>query len=226
MEREKIPNSFFLGHKNPKADIKNWAILNPTHIIHHEASSAAEAEIGAVFINCKEALPILTTLHEMGFKQPPTPVIIDNTTAVGFANDTIKQKKTRAMDMRYHWLRDKETQEIFEFLWQPAETNMGDYFTKHHPPTHHQNMRQHFLSSIVFHQIMTMNFKKLKRKLHTESTARVCWYPSVPGIISSGSWHQFPHWPANDRYLISAVSVRCSLMPTDRYHSRQSRCSK
>jgi hypothetical protein len=37
-------------------------------------SSAAEAEIGAVFINAKEGAVLRTTLEEVGHKQPPTPM--------------------------------------------------------------------------------------------------------------------------------------------------------
>jgi hypothetical protein len=126
--------------------IDNGAILNPTHIIKHVASSAADAEIGATFINCKEAIPLRTTLHEMGYPQPATPVILDNTTAVGFVNDTIKQRRTRALDMRYHWLRDREAQQQFTFIWAPGKSNKGDYFTKHHPPSHHQEVRPQYVS--------------------------------------------------------------------------------
>jgi hypothetical protein len=37
-------------------------------------SSAAEAEIGAVFINVKEGAVLSTTLEELGHKQVPTPM--------------------------------------------------------------------------------------------------------------------------------------------------------
>ena len=53
--------------------------------------SAAEAEIGAAYINGQEAVPIRTLLHEMGHPQPATPIQVDNSTADGFANDTIKK---------------------------------------------------------------------------------------------------------------------------------------
>jgi hypothetical protein len=62
----------FLTNYADKPDINNGAILNPTHIIKHVASSAAEIEIGATFINCKETIPLRTTLHEMGWPQLPT----------------------------------------------------------------------------------------------------------------------------------------------------------
>jgi hypothetical protein len=43
-------------------------------------------------------------LEEFGHPQPPTPLKTDNTTAEGIANDTVKQKHSKAMDMRYNWM--------------------------------------------------------------------------------------------------------------------------
>jgi hypothetical protein len=46
-----------------------------------------------------------TTLEELGYKQPPTPMEMDNTTATGYSNGTIKQKRTKAIDMRFYWIK-------------------------------------------------------------------------------------------------------------------------
>jgi hypothetical protein len=70
-------------------------------------SSAAEAEIGAVLLNAKEGAVLRTTLEELGHKHPPTPMEMDNTTATGYINETIKQKRTKAMDMRFYWIKDR-----------------------------------------------------------------------------------------------------------------------
>jgi hypothetical protein len=43
----------------------------------------------------------------MGHLQPKTPVHWDNATAVGIANNTIKQQHSRAMEMRFFWIGDK-----------------------------------------------------------------------------------------------------------------------
>ena len=70
-------------------------------------SSAAEAETGGLFVNGQAAVPIITTLEEMGHPQPgPTPIQTDNTTAAGIANDTVKAKRSKAMDMRFYWIQD------------------------------------------------------------------------------------------------------------------------
>ena len=64
--------------------------------------------------------------------QPPTPVQTDNTTALGVANNTIAPRRTKAMDMRFHWLRDHIHQLQFWHHWMPGPHNKGDYMTNHH----------------------------------------------------------------------------------------------
>ena len=51
--------------------------------------SAAEAEIGALYINAQEAVPARKTLEEMDHPQPPMPLQRDNTTALGFVDNII-----------------------------------------------------------------------------------------------------------------------------------------
>jgi hypothetical protein len=59
----------------------NGAINVLCSIMREVISSAAEAEIAALFQNGKEANPICITLQELGPKQPPTPIQTDNSTA-------------------------------------------------------------------------------------------------------------------------------------------------
>ncbi len=59
----------------------NGAILNISQIIRAVMSSAAEAEIGALFINAKTAISMRHTLEELDHPQPPTPMQTDNKTA-------------------------------------------------------------------------------------------------------------------------------------------------
>ena len=94
--------------------------------------SAAEAKIGAAYINGQEAVPIRTLLYELEHPQPATPIQVDNSTANGFANNTIKQKRLKAIDMRFYWIRDRTSQGQFLIYWQPVITNLGDYRTKNH----------------------------------------------------------------------------------------------
>jgi hypothetical protein len=76
------------------------------------------------------------------------PIQTDNTMAEGVINNKIQLKCTKAMDMQFHWLRDWEAQGQFEIYLRPGETNLADYFTKHHPPAHHVNIRAEFLTRV------------------------------------------------------------------------------
>jgi hypothetical protein len=108
-------------------------------------SSAAETELGGLFYNGKEAVPERITLEELGHKQPPTPMVTDNSTATGIANDCVKQKRSKAMDMRFYWIRDRVRQGQFLVYWKRGSSNRTDYFTKHHPAKHHQQKRIEYL---------------------------------------------------------------------------------
>jgi len=123
----------------------NGAILTVSTIMKPVLSSAAEAEFGALFFNCGDAEPIRHMLEELGHKQPPTPVQVDNTTAVGIANKTVKQRRSKAVDMRFYWVQDRIKQGHFKVFWRKGADNLGDYPTKHHPVRHHREMRPVYL---------------------------------------------------------------------------------
>ena len=56
------------------------------------ALSAAEAELGALFVNTNEAKILHLTLQELGHPQPQTPIHVKNNAAVSIVNNTIKQQ--------------------------------------------------------------------------------------------------------------------------------------
>jgi hypothetical protein len=66
---------------------------------------------------------------------------------VGVANKTVKQRRSKAIDMRYHWIRDRVTQGHFTVTWRPGKTNLADFFTKAHPASHQREMRQYFVKT-------------------------------------------------------------------------------
>ena len=63
-------------------------------------SSAAEAEMTALFLTAKEMVPLCHTLTKMGWKQPPSPLQSDNSTAVGMTNCTLIPRKSKSWDLR------------------------------------------------------------------------------------------------------------------------------
>ena len=145
--RSRAGGLFFLSNntKDPATCKLNGPIHITAKILRNVMGSAAEAEIGAGYVNGQDAIPMRTTLAELGHPQPATPMQLDNTTAVGFANKTMKQKRSKAIDVRFYWLQDRATQGQFLIYWRPGHQNLGDYHTKHHSPAHHRLMRPTYL---------------------------------------------------------------------------------
>ena len=85
-------------------------------ILRNIMASAAAAELGTLFLNCQEAVPIHITLEEMGHTQPPTPVQVDNSAALVIATGTITQRKFKAMDMRFYWISDRKNIKQFNIF--------------------------------------------------------------------------------------------------------------
>jgi hypothetical protein len=86
----------------------NGAVL---HIIKNVMSSATKAELAGLYIMARKAVYIRIILEEFGHKQPPMPLQTDNAMADAVINGKIQPKQTKAMDMRFHWLRDREYQQ-------------------------------------------------------------------------------------------------------------------
>jgi hypothetical protein len=83
---------FFLGTLPCGVDpIKlNGTIHVQFTILNFVAASAAEAKLGALFLNAQDAKVFQLILAELGHPQPFTPIHTDNTTTVSIVNNTIK----------------------------------------------------------------------------------------------------------------------------------------
>jgi hypothetical protein len=144
--KSRIGGYFYLGNKSDyfMKPLSNGPLLCHTTVLKHVVSSVTEAEFGALFVNAKEGIVTCTTLSEMGHNQDATALTTDNTTSDGIINNTVQQKCSKAMGMRFYRVKDREEQQHFNFGWAPGDTNLGDYFTKHHSPARHKRMRPYY----------------------------------------------------------------------------------
>ena len=101
---------------NSPIPANNGAVVTIYQIIKAVMYSTVEAELGALFINCREAIPARHALKAMGHEQPPTPMQTDNTTAHGVVTDNIESKRLKSMDMKLHWLRCRISQKNLPLL--------------------------------------------------------------------------------------------------------------
>ena len=107
-------------------------------IISVVVASAAEAEYAAIFMNAQVAEVHRTVLRAYGHPQSATTIFSDNTTAIGISHKTVKLKRAKAMDMRFHWVQDRVAQGHFNIVFRDGSNNLADFFTKALPVHKHQ----------------------------------------------------------------------------------------
>ena len=75
-------------------------------------------------------MSLRVNLRDMGYPQDRTLLTTDNQCAEGIANKTMKLKRSRSMDMRYHWLQDRFKQGDYSVKWRKNTKSLADFFTK------------------------------------------------------------------------------------------------
>ncbi len=168
---------FYLSNK-PKLPIEpndpppplNGPILVNSKVIDAVMSSAQEAETGMGYINAKDACEQRLTLEALGHPQGPTPIQFDNKAAVGILTDKMTQRRSKAMDMRFYWLKDRNVQKQFHIHWKQGNKNLADYHTKHHPAKYHQEVR----STYVLNTIENYKIEKIRPKIKSLFRQRDC----------------------------------------------------
>ena len=143
--------------------------------------SAAEAEYIALF-ECALRLVYIKLLTELfGHKQNATPIACDNTCAVGLANGTVADTRTKHVRRKFHWVREAVAESEYKVYWEAGASNIADFFTKLHSKEAHQR----------FTSLLLVNMNDSKSRVNSMTKIeRVCWKPvSVPsfGLFS----HQF-----------------------------------
>ena len=126
----------------------NAPILVECKTLRTVVASAAEAETGGLFHNGQTTIHIRRLLQALGHPQPPTPLKTDNSTSHAFVNKSLRQKRSKSWDMRFHWLRDKEREKYLRVFWDKGKRNGADYFTKHHPAPYHKLMRSKYILTL------------------------------------------------------------------------------
>ena len=71
---------------------------------------------------------------------PITKVCTGNKTASEISNNTIKQQRSRATNMRYFCIRDQKTLKHFLIAWKAGQENIADYFTNNNNANHHKRV--------------------------------------------------------------------------------------
>ena len=136
---------FLTNNSTDDSLLVNGALECISTIIPTVVASACEAEYAAMYLNATSGEGIRNTLADFGYPQQATPLISDNTGAVGISNKTVTQRRSKSIAMRYHWLQDRIADKHFKSGWQRGKSNLADYFTKTHPVRHFKHMRKYYV---------------------------------------------------------------------------------
>jgi hypothetical protein len=140
--RLRVGGYFYLGNLEEPTEnpTPNGPIHVESRILKHIMAAASEAEIAALVHTGQEAVHFRQVLKELDRPQPgPTQITTDN------SNKRTKIKRSKAMDMRFYWVQDRVEQGQLAVKWARGTTNHGNYLTKHHPPSHHTQVRPIYL---------------------------------------------------------------------------------
>ena len=131
----------YLVCANDPSPSSNGLISCLSKIIDCIVASVAEAEYAGVFKMGQHLAWLRIVCEALGHPQTkPTRIWCDNVCAVGLCNDTLKLKRSKSIDMRFHWVRDRVRQGQFTVEWQAGANNLADFFTKALSVGKHQEM--------------------------------------------------------------------------------------
>ena len=107
--RSRAAGHYYLSNNPPLPHIRstptpNGPVLTKCQTIRTVMASAAEAKTGAILLNDQQAVPIGTSLIKMGYPQPPTPFKTDSATYYVILTGNMRRKRSKAFDMRFHWM--------------------------------------------------------------------------------------------------------------------------
>jgi hypothetical protein len=98
----------------------------------------AEAEYAAAFGGGQVLAELSLTLTNLGHPQQSPPLLfVDNECAIGLATSSVRPKKSKSIDMRLDWLKERVSQNLLRLVFLPGLINPSDFFTKILPVYRH-----------------------------------------------------------------------------------------
>ena len=121
--RSHVSSIFYLSNATDERPLLNGAIQVICKTLQNVVSSTSEAETGCIYIGGQKAVPIITALSELNQQQPArrTHISTNNSTAKGVLTANLRQKLSKAFDMRYWWIKYRIKQHHFKLVWEPGK---------------------------------------------------------------------------------------------------------
>nr|GEW24197.1 ribonuclease H [Tanacetum cinerariifolium] len=118
---------FFLGiqiHQSPRGIFINQAKYAQEILIKHEA------EYVSLSACCAQVLWMRTQLTDYGFHFDKIPMYCDSKAAIAISCNLVQHSRTKHIDVRYHFIKEKVEKGIIELFFVGTEYQLADLFTK------------------------------------------------------------------------------------------------
>ena len=117
VSRSRVGGAWFLGALSDETPF-NAPVEVVSAVTKIVASSAAEAEYLALYHNTQKAVKLRASLTDLGYPQPATPLKTDSVCAQGLADGSQRAKRTKAVLMRYDWLKERVADGTVRVFWR------------------------------------------------------------------------------------------------------------
>ncbi|MEY4030953.1 MAG: hypothetical protein RJA90_2234 [Bacteroidota bacterium] len=94
------------------------------------AKSTEESEYVALTPALQDCIWAVNLLNELGFQQEPVVIKEDNEACIALANNPQSSKRTRHIQVRYHWVREKLEEKFAVLESCRTVDQLADIFTK------------------------------------------------------------------------------------------------
>nr|GEX53105.1 hypothetical protein [Tanacetum cinerariifolium] len=93
-------------------------------------SDHAEAEYVSLSVCCAQVLSMRTQLTDYGYHFDKIPMYCDSKAAIAISCNPVQHSRTKHIDVRYHFIKEKVEKGIVELLFIGTEYQLADLFTK------------------------------------------------------------------------------------------------
>ncbi|GJE98550.1 hypothetical protein PsYK624_147820 [Phanerochaete sordida] len=94
------------------------------------AHSSMDAEYMALSDCSRQVVWVRALLAELGYTLDSTPICCDNQGAIFVSSNPVTERRSKHIDIRYHYIRDIVEQGHVQIYYVPGEDNPADLFTK------------------------------------------------------------------------------------------------
>nr|GEZ09920.1 Gag-Pol polyprotein [Tanacetum cinerariifolium] len=125
--------------KDTSFELTAFLDLDHAGCLDSHKSISGEAKYVSLSTSCAQVLWMRTQLIDYGFQFDKIPMYCDSKAAIAISCNPVQHSRTKHIDVRYHFIKEKVEKGIVELFFVGTEYQLADLFTKalpeERPPT-------------------------------------------------------------------------------------------